>query len=286
MARLRQGAGCALLAGLALAVAGGAALAADPPRASAWAAARGPAPGAPHVVGAHGLGCIGGAEAMPESGPGFQMVRLSRNRFWGHPALTAYLRDLGARSQAAGLPALWYGDLGQPRGGPLPWGHASHQIGLDADIWFDLRPKPALTTAQREQIAVASLVRPDGMDIDPAQFTPRHVTLLRLAAEHPGVDRIFVNPAIKQAICRQQPEAAWLRKLRPWRGHDEHFHVRLRCPPGQGDCHDQAPVPAGTGCDASLDWWFSAEARQPPKPRPPGPAPRMPAACAGILAAP
>jgi penicillin-insensitive murein endopeptidase len=284
----------AALAGLAgLALLGGLAAAplhaAEPRQAAApWAAARTPSPGAPLVLGRHGLGCLGGAEAMPESGPGFQVVRLSRNRFWGHPALVATLRDLGARAQAAGLPLLWYGDLGQPRGGPMPWGHSSHQIGLDADIWFDLRPKPALTPAQRERIEVASLVRPDGLDIDPAQFSRAHVALLRLAAEHPAVDRLFVNPAIKQAICRQQPQAAWLRKLRPWRGHDEHFHIRLRCPPGQAECHDQAPVPAGNGCDGSLDWWFSAEARQPPPrpPGPPGPAPRLPAACAGILAAP
>ncbi|MDQ1079398.1 penicillin-insensitive murein endopeptidase [Pseudoroseomonas cervicalis] len=254
--------------------------------AQAWATVPGPAPGPARSIGGHGLGCIAGAEAMPAEGPGWQMVRLSRNRFWGHPALLASLRGLAARAQRAGLPALWIGDLGQPRGGPLPWGHASHQLGLDADIWFELNPKPPTTPAQREQIEVPSLVRPDGMDIDPRRYTPSHALLLRLAAEDPAVDRIFVNPAIKQAICRDHAGEPWLRRLRPWRGHDSHFHIRLRCLAGQAQCQDQAPVPAGDGCDASLAWWFSPEARQPPPPRPPGPPPRLPAACAGVLAAP
>lgn len=289
----------ALLAGLLAAGLPGPAPAASPPpapapqpvaaadlSAAAWAAARRPAPGPARSIGGHGLGCIAGAEAMPAEGPGWQLVRLSRNRYWGHPALLASLRGLAARAQAAGLPALWIGDLGQPRGGPLPWGHASHQLGLDADIWFELNPKPATTPAERERIEVPSLVRPDGLDIDPRRYTPAHARLLRLAAEDPAVDRIFVNPAIKQALCRDHAGEPWLRRLRPWRGHDSHFHIRLRCPAGQAQCQDQAPVPPGDGCDASLAWWFSDAARQPPPPRPPGPPPRLPAACAGVLAAP
>jgi hypothetical protein len=31
---------------------------------------------------------------------------------------------------------LYIGDISQPRGGPMTSGHASHQIGLDADIWM------------------------------------------------------------------------------------------------------------------------------------------------------
>jgi len=272
--------------GLALAAVGAAPAMAG--EASAWAAARLPASGPPRVIGGHGLGCIAGAVPMPSEGPGWQVVRLSRNRYWGHPALVAYLRGLATRARAAGLPDLWIGDLGQPRGGPMPWGHSSHQTGLDADIWLDLSPKLPLPPAARERIEVASVVRPDGLSVDPARFTPAHAALLRMAAEDPAVDRIFVNPAIKKALCAAQPGAPWLRRLRPWRGHDSHFHVRLSCPAGQPGCAPQAPVPPGDGCDAGLAWWFSAEARQ-PAPRRSAPAPRppaLPASCAGILAPP
>lgn len=262
------------------------ALAADPP-AGAWAAAPRPTAGMPQAIGAHGLGCIGGAVAMPAEGPGWEVVRMSRNRFWGHPALVGMLKDLGAAARRNGLPPLWIGDLGQPRGGRMPWGHASHQIGLDADVWLDVTPRAATSRAARETIEVPSLVRRDGRDINPALYSPRHATLIRLAAEQPGVDRVFVNPAIKQALCRSYAGEPWLRRVRPWYGHDSHMHVRLRCPAGQPSCHDQAPVPAGNGCDSSLDWWFSPRSSQPAAPaRPPVAPPRPPAACAGIAAAP
>ncbi|PHK96678.1 penicillin-insensitive murein endopeptidase [Pseudoroseomonas rhizosphaerae] len=274
----------ALLAGLAAGLLPGGAAAQGP---AGWAAASRPTGGPARIAGGYGLGCIAGAVALPADGPGWQVVRLSRNRFWGHPQLVGYVRELAGRARSAGLPPLWIGDLGQPRGGPMPWGHASHQIGLDVDIWLDLNPKPALPPAARERIEVPSVVRPDGLAVDPARFTPAHATLIRLAAEHPAVDRIFVNPAIKQALCEVAPGASWLRRVRPWRGHDSHFHVRLRCPEGQPGCQPQAPVPQGDGCDASLAWWFTPEARQPPpRAHSPAPPPVLPAACAAVLSAP
>ena len=76
--------------------------------------------------------------------------------------------------------------MGQPRGGPLPYGHASHQTGLDVDIWLDLSPKPALPPAAREAIDVPSLVRPDESGIDPQVWQPGHAALIRLAAGTAG----------------------------------------------------------------------------------------------------
>jgi penicillin-insensitive murein endopeptidase len=105
-----------------------------------------------------------------------------------------------------------------------------------------------------------------------------------MAAQMPGLDRLLVNHAIKRELCRRHRGEAWLRRVRPWRGHDSHMHIRLRCPPGQAECRDIAPPPPGDGCDASLDWWLTPDARR-PRPRPPGPPPQLPAACAGVLAA-
>jgi penicillin-insensitive murein endopeptidase len=237
-------------------------------------------------VGGHALGCIGGAVALPAEGPGWQVVRLSRNRFWGHPSLVAFVQDFTGRARAMGYADLWIGDMSQPRGGPMPYGHASHQIGLDVDIWFDISRKPALSREQRETITVASLVLPDQSDADPARFTPEHVRLIRMAAESPNVERVLVNHGIKRALCRTHGGEAWLRRVRPWRGHDQHMHVRLRCPPGSPECRDQPPPPPGDGCDSSLDWWLSSESRRPAPQRPSGPPPQLPAACAGVLNAP
>ncbi len=252
---------------------------------AAWAAAKTPAPGPARVIGGTGLGCIAGAVALPAEGPGWQAVRVSRNRHWGHPALVRFVERFTAEAQGQGFPALWIGDMGQPRGGPMPYGHASHQSGLDVDIWLELSPKPAVPAAAREAIDVPSLVLPDESGVDPRLWRPRHGALIRLAAEQPGVDRVLVNHAIKRELCRTEAGAPWLQRVRPWRGHDSHMHVRLRCPPGQPECREQAPPPPGDGCDASLAWWLTPEARR-PAPRPPGPAPQMPQACAGVLAAP
>jgi penicillin-insensitive murein endopeptidase len=213
-------------------------------------------------------------------------VRVSRNRHWGHPALVRFVRDLAGRARDAGLATLWIGDMAQPRGGPMPTGHASHQTGLDVDVWLDLSPKREGTPpAAREEIAVPSLVLPDESGVDLARFGPEHAALIRLAAGMPGVDRVLVNHAIKRELCSRAPGAPWLRLVRPWRGHDSHMHVRLRCPSGGAPaCEDIAPPPPGDGCDASLDWWRTEEARR-PRPRPPGPAPALPAACVAVLAA-
>jgi penicillin-insensitive murein endopeptidase len=252
--------------------------------AARWAAAQGPSPGTTRSIGATSLGCLQGAQALPLEGPGWQVVRASRNRYWGHPALLGAVRSLASRARAGGLPDLWIGDLGQPRGGPLPWGHASHQIGLDVDVWLDLSPKPAVPPSARESIPDRSLVLPDESTADPRLFTEAHARLIRMAAELPGVDRVLVNHGIKRSLCAMHRGESWLRFVRPWRGHDSHMHVRLRCPPDSPDCRDMPPPPLGNGCDRSLAWWLTPEARQPPRVGPPGPPPPLPAACAGILA--
>jgi len=250
--------------------------------ATQWAAVREPLPGPPRIIGSTGLGCIAGAVALPPEGPGFQAVRRSRNRHWGHPVTIAAVETLARQARAAGLPDLWIGDLGQPRGGPMPYGHASHQAGLDADVWLDLGPKPLVPGAPRETIRETSLVLPDESDVDPARFTAGHVALIRLATTLPGIDRVLVNHGIKRGLCRMHGGEAWLRYVRPWRGHDSHMHLRMRCPADQPECRGIAPPPPGDGCDASLAWWLSEEARR-PAPRAPGPAPVMPAACLGVL---
>jgi len=166
-------------------------------------------------------------------------------------------------------------------------GHAAHENGVDVDIWFNLDPKPALPPEAREEVELPSMVLPDKSDIDRSRFGEGQVRLLRLAANDPRVDRIFVHPAIKRALCQGfgnagDGDTGWLHRIRPWYGHDEHFHVRLSCPAGSPDCVGQPAVPPGDGCDASLDWWFThppaAAPTTPPPPRPP-----LPKACAALL---
>lgn len=221
--------------------------------------AAGPAPLAARALGSYAGGCLAGAVALPIDGPGWRVMRVSRNRNWGHPELIALLERLAARTpEAVGWPGLLVGDLSQPRGGPMLWGHASHQVGLDADVWLAPMPEAGVSREARETMMATSVVRADRRDIDPAVWTPAHARLVALAASEPRVERLFVNAAIKKALCRDtRGDRSWLGKVRPMWGHDYHLHIRMACPAGDAGCEAQAPVPPGDGCDDTLEWWFT-----------------------------
>ena len=246
----------------------------------------------PQVVGFYAKGCLAGADMLPIDGEAWQVMRLSRNRNWGHPALTNFLRRTASELRAAQIwPGFLVGDMSQPRGGPMLTGHASHQIGLDADVWQTPMPDRQLTRAEREEMSATQMVRPDRLDIDLARWTPAHMAMLKAVAEKPEVQRIFVNAAIKKALCRDaRGDRAWLSKMRPMYGHDYHFHLRLFCPVGEAGCTRQDPVPEGDGCDASLAWWFTDEALHPKvdpnaKPKPPMTMAALPNECRAVLKA-
>lgn len=233
---------------------------AGPAAAADWGAYTAPSSSPTEVIGSYARGCLGGAVALPLDGEGYQVMRVSRNRYYGHPELVRFIESLAANLVAAGHPGLLIGDMAQPRGGPMRTGHRSHQIGLDVDIWFLPKPAQPLTAAERESLGAPSMVFPGGGVVN-ENWGELQAQALRTAAEAPEVDRIFVNAAIKQAVCDSETgDRGWLHKVRPWWGHDAHFHVRLACPSDQPLCEPQPPVPAGDGCDASLAWWFSAEA--------------------------
>lgn len=240
-------------------------------------------------IGYYSRGCLAGAQALPSDGPHWQAMRLSRNRHWGHPELIRFIeRFAPAAAQATGWPGILVGDMAQPRGGPMRTGHASHQLGLDVDIWLKPMPSQRLTTQEREDISSITVVRADRLDIDPATWTPAHLALLRTASKDPQVQRIFINAAIKRAACRVAKGESWLQKLRPEQGHDFHFHVRLVCPESSGKCSPQDPIPEGDGCDATLEEWFTQEALHPKAPsHPPVPLTlvKLPQDCRRVLEA-
>ena len=258
-----------------------------------------PAKLAPSSIGFYAKGCLAGAEALPIDGPYWQVMRLSRNRNWGHPKLIKFLERLSAKAAKAGWPGLLIGDMSQPRGGPMITGHASHQVGLDADIWLTPMPDHTLTRKEREEMSATMVVAPSRTDVDPKVWTPAHFAVIKAAAQDPDVERIFVNAAIKKALCREAgSDRGWLHKVRPWWGHDYHFHVRLTCPADSPECKTQPPPGTEDGCGKELNWWFRDAIihPKPPPPRPPNappPKPRpqltmaaLPKACKAVLNAP
>jgi penicillin-insensitive murein DD-endopeptidase len=246
-----------------------------------------------HAVGFYAKGCLAGGTALPINGATWQVMRLSRNRNWGHPALIGFLEHLSVKAAKVGWPGLLVGDMSQPRGGPMLTGHASHQVGLDADIWLTPMPNRELTRGERENTSATMVVAADRRDVAPSVWTPAHLAVIKAAATEPQVERIFVNAAIKKAICREASgDRTWLQKVRPMWGHDYHFHVRIACPDGETACKPQDPPPDGDGCGHALDWWFrdSVLHPKPPatpaKPRPPLTLADLPPACRDVLLAP
>ena len=149
-----------------------------PPR-SCSAAGRRPATLAARTIGFYAKGCLAGGAALPINGPTWQVMRLSRNRNWGHPDLVRFLEKLSDKAPKAGWRGLLVGDMSQPRGGPMITGHASHQVGLDADIWLTPMPDRELTRAEREEMSATMVVAEDRKDVDPKVWTPAHVTSSR-----------------------------------------------------------------------------------------------------------
>jgi len=254
---------------------------------------RKPFAGPAHAIGGYADGCLEGGIELPITGPAWQVMRLSRNRNWGHPKLVAFLESFASRAKSV-WSGLLVGDMAQPRGGPMLTGHSSHQIGLDVDIWFKPMPDHVLSREEREFDSAVNMVAPDRLGVDTAVWTPARTALLHVAAEDPAVSRIFVNAAIKKQMCKEAGlDHAWLAKVRPWFGHAEHFHVRLNCPPDSPECKPQPPVEPGDGCGHELDYWFSGillhhepPPEEPGKPKPGLTLAKLPHSCRRVVMAP
>jgi penicillin-insensitive murein endopeptidase len=247
------------------------------------------------AIGYYPRGCLQGGVPLPTTGPTWQVMHLERNRNWGHPSLVKFLEKFAPlAAKVTGWKGILVGDMAQPRGGPLPFGHMSHQIGLDVDIWFMPMPDRVLSKDERQKISAINLVSDDWKHLNPKTWTPQHIAFIKTAAAQPDVERVLVNAAIKQELCRVEDKKNdnWMSKVRPWYGHHDHIHVRLKCPADSPNCRKQPPVPGDDGCSAkSLEYWFSDKVLH-PKPKPPGPPAKpitladLPPACKNVLDAP
>jgi penicillin-insensitive murein DD-endopeptidase len=245
----------------------------------------------PAPFGSYAKGCVAGAEQLPETGPTWQAMRLSRNRNWGHPDAVDFIKDLSREAaRQPGWKGLYIGDISQPRGGPMLSGHRSHQIGLDVDIWMLPPDRLNLSRNQRENISSISLRRAQGAYVN-SNWTRAHHEIIKAAAKDKRVARIFVFPGAKVQMCNDEKgNKSWLRKVRPWYGHHYHFHVRLACPKGARGCVDQDPPPAGNGCGDAQKWVNDILNPPPPDPNAKKPKPRreyvladLPQQCATVL---
>ncbi len=271
--------------------------AAEPDARKLFAEMKLPSEGTARSIGTATCGCISGAKQLPLDGAHWQVMRVSRNRYWGHPSMIEYVAKLSERAAKLGWTGVLVGDLNMPRGGPMPSGHASHQRGTDVDLWLTAAPDHKLSAEARETMEAGSVLKADSAELDLSIWTNSHANFVRTAAQDDNVARIFVTPAIKKFFCNCKAangaDTVWLRRLRPWEGHDDHIHVRLKCPPGE-PCVEQEPPPEGDGCGDELSDWMRKTEKDPPfksKPSPdtdeykPYPLSKMPQECIDLLKA-
>ena len=227
----------------------------------------------PASFGTYAKGCLAGGEQLAQTGPTWQAMRLSRGRNWGHPDMIEYIKRISQQvAKTTSWKGLYVGDISQPRGGPMISGHASHQLGLDADIWMLPPRNLSLSKTDRENLSSINVRSGDQRNVS-SNWTRTHMKVMKIAASDPAVDRIFVTPPVKIYMCKKaRGDRKWLQKIRPYWGHNFHFHVRLKCPKGNSACKRQKPTvkqlsKGGLGCDDTLNWWIT-DALRPAKPVP------------------
>ncbi len=175
---------------------------------------------------------------MPPSGLGWRCK--SRNNY-GTAETVAILRWAFAQvaRRFPGTVPVVVGDLSRRGGGRLR-PHHSHRSGRDVDIGYYARDNRPLRGFER--------MSEETLDADKTWYL-----LERLLASG-QVEYIFVDYELQGALYDAARRAGWpqaalagifqfprgssVRRgiIRHARGHDDHFHVRFRCPEGDGAC--------------------------------------------------
>ena len=222
------------------------------------------------AIGSYAKGCLAGAESLPFNGPNWQVLHPHRNRNWGHPETIELVKRVSKAANDLGWAGLFIGDISQARGGPTPYGHKSHQMGLDVDIWLTQPKKMGLTNDELKAVEPISVRSRDHRRTN-SNWTDDDMEILKFVALDKVVDRVFITAPAKISMCeRATGNRKWLQKVRPLGGHHQHFHIRLHCPPSSSHSTPQRPtVPnisqSSDGCDHTLNWWVT-KALEPYKP--------------------
>ena len=216
-----------------------------------------PTKGNSSSIGSYAKGCLDGAQALPFSGPNWQVLHPSRKRNWGHPETIRLVKRLSKKATEIGWKGLYIGDISQARGGPMRYGHKSHQMGLDVDIWLTAPQSVELTVDELKAVKPISIRSKDHRRTN-NNWTVEHMEILKASALDKSVVRVFITAPAKIWMCeRAEGDRNWLQKIRPLGGHHQHFHIRLKCPPDSPFCKTQKPsIPdisqSDDGCDLSL----------------------------------
>jgi penicillin-insensitive murein endopeptidase len=147
------------------------------------------------------------------------------------------------------------GDVSGPHGGALynkygKLSHKGHENGTDADISYVVK------TPEKE---LNSLVNRGRLSRD--LMLPEQWALMKFAFQTGQALVIFVDPAIKHALCYEAQQEGdlkssadrgvgyeVLRRIYTLSGHDTHFHLRIKCGDNNPRCRNQLLTFGDSGC--------------------------------------
>lgn len=196
---------------------------------------------------------VNGENIMSRNTSLIHKIFTGRDRYYGTNEIIDVIVDIAQEMDArfSDIEKLQIGDIANKEGGSAAPNHASHQNGLDVDIVYYSKSRKLQGTNNgywtQYFVQGGKLV-----DFD----TFRNWEMFKYIVENYDVGRIFVDPVIKEEICRYtKAEGEFsanievLRRLRPLeKHHGTHFHLRLKCPVDDTRCIDQTEPPQGSGC--------------------------------------
>ncbi|MFM6928584.1 MAG: penicillin-insensitive murein endopeptidase [Bdellovibrio sp.] len=183
---------------------------------------------------------------------GFDVAHPERKAFYATSELAYLIEKMGVFTRkVAPDHVLHLSDLSKKNGGKFG-SHKSHQNGLDIDVAFYFK-------ADKSSANFVNALR-NGKPIGEWMMEPQW-QLFKYITSSNFVDRIFIHPGLKKAFCahaikngeikestRSGVAYETLRRLRPEKNHDDHFHLRIKCSESQIRCRQMAEPAQGTGC--------------------------------------
>lgn len=208
---------------------------------------------ASQAVGFYTDGSLEDGACIPAEGIGYmQLYRDVNNIFATRPLLNMIVK--AARDIDEKYPnrdRLQVEEMSAREGGDIE-NHASHENGLDVDIQFFKADGVEHVPTAQQYYAPKMIV--NGA-VSPNFDLARNWEMMKALHRHGNVQRIFIDTQLKKALCdyaRSTGDFASntkvLRSLQHQTNHQDHIHVRLRCPPGNSRCVPQGDPPPGHGC--------------------------------------
>lgn len=205
-------------------------------------------------IGTPNQGLLEDAECLPESGEGYMQLFRDMQRIWGATPMIDMIQKTAAdmSRRYPGRDRLQVEDISAENGGDID-GHGSHENGLDVDLGFfkvnGIEHDPRATGQMYAPKMVEGGRPTANFDLE------RNWELMKTLHRHGNVQKVFIDQVLKNEMCRYAKSKGdynsniqVLRSLRHETNHQDHIHVRLRCPANAKKCVNLPDPPAGSGC--------------------------------------